>query len=350
MKLHPCLHQIDTILFDMDGVVTSERGYWDAAALTVAEFLFQPAALPEARRWLPEAVIGQVKGRAVSTNWDLAYLVAGAHVLAVRPPGPIQDGQTVRDWMKHADPVPTEKAMEFFFRRAGEASGYALLERMQRFLAENACLEAAATQRSGLFWTHLWERFQLWYLGSERYGRTYGKTAEPPGMAGILDGEELLLPEDRLRRLFSTLSNAGLVLAVATGRCRQELEIPLRRAGLWDYLDPDRIVTHDEVAAAERDLPGTALSKPHPFPFLKALHPACSLAQLVSHDYDDLPHGRALVVGDTVGDIKAARDAGCRCAAVLTGVEGLAAQLRLRDAGADWILDDVLALAPENGA
>jgi phosphoglycolate phosphatase-like HAD superfamily hydrolase len=345
MSLHRCLHKIDTLIFDMDGVVTSERGYWDAAALTVAEFLFQPAILPDARRWMPDEVIGQVKSRAISTNWDLAYIVAGAHVLASRPKGPLREGQTVRDWMKQGGPCPTEEAVGQFLRRAGESQGYAFLEKMQHFLAENACIETEATRRSGIFWTHLWERFQLWYLGSVRYGRTYGKKAEPDGVPGILDGEALMLPEERLRQLFGTLKQAGLTLAIATGRCRQELEVPLRRAGLWDFFEKNRIITHDEVAAAEREFPGTALSKPHPFPFLKAMHPACSLAQLMAHDYDDTPHARALVVGDTVADMKAAREAGCHSVAVLTGVEGLAAQLKLRDAGADWILEDVLELA-----
>ena len=38
MKFQP--NNFDKIIFDMDGVVTSEYIYWDAAALTVYELLY----------------------------------------------------------------------------------------------------------------------------------------------------------------------------------------------------------------------------------------------------------------------------------------------------------------------
>ena len=38
-KPAPFLEKYDTILFDMDGVITSEEMYWKAAALIVHEFL-----------------------------------------------------------------------------------------------------------------------------------------------------------------------------------------------------------------------------------------------------------------------------------------------------------------------
>ena len=39
MKLKSFLNKYDTIIFDMDGVITSEQNYWNAAALTVWETL-----------------------------------------------------------------------------------------------------------------------------------------------------------------------------------------------------------------------------------------------------------------------------------------------------------------------
>ena len=33
------LNKYDTVIFDLDGVITSEQCYWDAAALTVWEYL-----------------------------------------------------------------------------------------------------------------------------------------------------------------------------------------------------------------------------------------------------------------------------------------------------------------------
>ena len=39
-RLRPRLEKFDKIIFDMDGVITSEYMYWEAAALTVYELLF----------------------------------------------------------------------------------------------------------------------------------------------------------------------------------------------------------------------------------------------------------------------------------------------------------------------
>ena len=39
MKLAKFLDKYDTVIFDMDGVITSEQNYWNCAALTVWEYL-----------------------------------------------------------------------------------------------------------------------------------------------------------------------------------------------------------------------------------------------------------------------------------------------------------------------
>ena len=39
MPLAKFVHQYKTVIFDMDGVITSEQNYWNSAALTVYEFL-----------------------------------------------------------------------------------------------------------------------------------------------------------------------------------------------------------------------------------------------------------------------------------------------------------------------
>ena len=39
MKLAKFLDKYDTVIFDMDGVITSEQNYWNCAALIVWEYL-----------------------------------------------------------------------------------------------------------------------------------------------------------------------------------------------------------------------------------------------------------------------------------------------------------------------
>ncbi|MFH1742737.1 MAG: HAD hydrolase-like protein [bacterium] len=94
---------VDTLILDMDGVVTSEESYFDAAGLTIREILESPlylglspsdyTSIPEVfyrhmagasrnewRKYLPSELIVRCKNRGVSTNWDLAYLVAGIYM------------------------------------------------------------------------------------------------------------------------------------------------------------------------------------------------------------------------------------------------------------------------------
>src|SRR6266699_971551 len=90
------------IVFDLDGVITSEEAYWDAAGLTLHELLYSPhywdvdgsllgageqdkqdrqyipAATAEesrciSRAILPEPEILALKARAINSNWDVCY-------------------------------------------------------------------------------------------------------------------------------------------------------------------------------------------------------------------------------------------------------------------------------------
>lgn len=42
-KCAPFLDKYEYIIFDMDGVITSEENYWDIASLTVFELLYSSA-------------------------------------------------------------------------------------------------------------------------------------------------------------------------------------------------------------------------------------------------------------------------------------------------------------------
>ncbi|MBI1387054.1 MAG: HAD hydrolase-like protein [bacterium] len=100
---------IRIVLLDMDGVLTSEEAYWDAAGLTVREILESPAYLglnpaeytpvvdlfykklsrgdrTEQRKYLPNALIAACKIRGINSNWDLAYLALGLYLAPLLSP------------------------------------------------------------------------------------------------------------------------------------------------------------------------------------------------------------------------------------------------------------------------
>ena len=81
---------IDKVLFDMDGVITSERGYWYSAAMTVYEKIFEELNVNWCEENVDEIsleifnndnVILNLKNLGVNTNWDLAYLVYLASII-----------------------------------------------------------------------------------------------------------------------------------------------------------------------------------------------------------------------------------------------------------------------------
>lgn len=130
------------IIFDLDGVITSEEAYWDAAGLTLHELLYssrywglnegqmQPTKgdqggacprpgsssvrdLPDSpsyhpaqtstesrqisRVTLPESQILALKGRAINSNWDTCYAAVCLHLIAILNAWQSDKGQLERD-------------------------------------------------------------------------------------------------------------------------------------------------------------------------------------------------------------------------------------------------------------
>ena len=87
MKLAKFLGKYDTVIFDMDGVITSEQNYWNCAALTVWEYLnynsgqkinaaecMQNISKIRSRVFSDDELISILKGKGVNSNWDLGYV------------------------------------------------------------------------------------------------------------------------------------------------------------------------------------------------------------------------------------------------------------------------------------
>ena len=78
------MRKTDAVLFDMDGVITSEENYWTSAALTVAEYMSMSAGADvdtemymrradkiRERVFCGDRLIGLLKAKGVNSNWDL---------------------------------------------------------------------------------------------------------------------------------------------------------------------------------------------------------------------------------------------------------------------------------------
>ena len=92
------------IVFDLDGVITSEDAYWDAAGLTLHELCYSPSywnlnasassadghyhpvvtaqeSRSISRALFPEEEILALKARAINSNWDTCYATVCLHLI-----------------------------------------------------------------------------------------------------------------------------------------------------------------------------------------------------------------------------------------------------------------------------
>jgi len=365
------------LVFDLDGVITSEEAYWDTAGLVLHELLYsprywniedtaetyQPVTTAEesrklSRSVLPEAAIVGFKARSINSNWDTCYcgfclylihlLTLVPHKDALLPLRPADE-----DWIA----ALREQLMQVIDKKIQVMSvldaingplfqGYSGLELMERF--NNYASEVLSRPVEHIFtrysasWKFCSNLFQEWYLGDDFYARDYGHPPKQSGKHGCIYFEEPLLPIEKIQVTLEALSKQGYTLGVATGRPRQETVVPLAEYGLLKYFDAQRITTHAEVAKAEaeqRALGNTiSLVKPHPYQFLLSANP---LYQYTSYSHKLQPF---TVIGDTPSDVHGGRMAGAITIAVLTGARTAAARTMLEQSSPDFLIADVTKL------
>ncbi len=373
------------IVLDLDGVITSEEAYWDAAGLTLHELMYSPhywnigaarqyhpaANAEESRRvsraTFPEVEILALKARAINSNWDTCYAAACLHLIdllalspdlpALLPPQP-WDTQWIaafRAQMSCAEEQRGKLKQLFDIFESPLFHGYVGLELINRFDAYASevlghRIEGVFSRHSP-FWPFCQDIFQEWYLGDELYTREYRHGLVQAGKPGCIHFEQPLLPKTSVRATLETLRQQGYVLGFATGRSLMEAEVPLNVQGLLSYFDEAHISTYDDVERAEAWLRArgdqTLLSKPHPFPFLAAANPALhsGAAEQVELSLTDARAGAGfVVVGDSTSDILGGRAAGALTVAVLTGARTAEARALLAKSSPDFTINDITEL------
>jgi len=385
------------LIFDLDGVITSEEAYWDAAGLTLHELLYSPrywcldrselsadgqyhpaTTAQESRRIsravFPESEILALKGRSINSNWDTCYVVVCLHLIdllrllpdcsSLLPLEPWDegwiadfgeliasvDGQEARSYQgRRKRPLPTPHNPRPYARVEAVFDdpifrgciGLELINRLDAFASEALDLPIENVfSRHSPFWAFCRNIFQEWYLGDALYTETYGHAPIQSGKPGCIHYEKPLLPLEQIRASLEALRLQGYVMGFATGRVYQEAEYPLKMYGLLEYFDEQHISTYDDVEHAEAELRAhgdqTLLSKPNPFPFLVAANR--------NHTVDNNKSEGFVVVGDSTSDILGGRAAGAITIAVMTGARTPEARTLLAQSNPDFIIDDMTKL------
>lgn len=344
MALKEFLQKYDTILFDMDGVISTEENYWDSAALTVWEEIFWESGIDavkmqENRReirkivFLSDRIIAKIKSLGINTNWDLAYFVyIYCKVL-------LKKGEERNEAL-------FEKAGELIFKITENAP--MVYDSLANFAAKELGGDKNSYERLGKEWKYLQDIFQEWYRGEEIYLKTYDKPINKLiGKIGLIHSEEPIISKEKLVLLLEELKSSGKILGIGTGRPRIEAEKPLLSWDIIKYFSEERIITTDDIVAAQKNARNNGISadlaKPHPYIFIKgALKKSYSDLAILNGDYEKSSFKNVLVVGDAGSDIIAAQRAGMDFAAVLTGIEKEKSRKYFENAGANYILNSVL--------
>jgi phosphoglycolate phosphatase-like HAD superfamily hydrolase len=364
----------NVIVFDLDGVVTSEKAYWVTAGLVLHEFLYSPRywnisgtttpydpvttaeeCFRLSHETLPEMVILKFKARSINSNWDTCYTAVCLcliDLLAKLPDWPPLlplrpwDADWIAAFRQALAQVEGPKTISVETFRCLDTSlfqgcvGLEVINRLNCYASRvlGHPIEGVFARYSPS-WKLCRDIFQEWYLGDELYMQEYGYAPKQIGKRGCICFERPLLPVEELRGVLATLRSQGYVLGIATGRPGQEATVPLKNYGLLGYFDGAHIVTDVEVAQAEARLDGQgkacSLIKPHPYPFLLAANPGYQPDQPIKLQ------SNFIVVGDTPSDVHGGRAAGAITIAVLTGARSAEARTLLEQSQPDFIVEDV---------
>lgn len=335
-------NRIQFLVFDLDGVITSEQKYWNTARLTVWELITQPEylgltnyfgptqphqVLTNSQQTINNDFIYELKRRAINSNWDLTYFVFCLHLAGILQQ---LQHQNLEKWssLNHKidlanseqwqllrqslqdlefDPNVSESTIAQFWLETTNLKGSAVTEHVRPFYQKHLGISLPETHSD--LWNLCYQNFQAWYEGRKGY---------------TLPDDETVLNVDQIKAILQTLKDADrFTLAIATGRPRNEVIEPLTALGLLSFFDPQRIVTYDEVLAAEEQLNKTSgpikLGKPHPFVVLKALHVDEDPQRFCTEAFQKQERTYAVYIGDAASDVVAAQRSGCISVGVLTG-------------------------------
>lgn len=340
-KVNPLLDKYEYMIFDMDGVITSEQNYWDIAALTVYELLnsdlyygreqiVPSLLLSEVKKvrslvFYEDRLITLLKERGVNSNWDLAFSVF-AYMLS-------GSFSSFADIFSHI--ASSENLLAFD-----------IYEECAALLSSRLHLSYGKCERGGEIWARCRDTFQEWYLGSDGFEKVCGTKPAVPGKMSMENREVPVIEVPKIVKTLSSLRSSGKKLLVATGRSSREIKLPMR---LWDierYFDPNGLATYTYIEECEDKMAqrgiSVCLTKPEPYIFLKALfgtdYPD---EKLLSGDFDKTLLEKALVIGDAGCDILAAKKMGCDFLAVLTGVSGEKAKGYFKEQNAEFIFPSI---------
>ena len=363
------------VIFDIDGVLLSEERYFDVSALTVWEILYSPAymGLPSERDdfrpdritegqiaacrsvvWGHDALLSWLKARGINSNWDMVHadLITILWLMAEtyknrsggdkisfsfhRP----EDCKNVGEELMGLPMPKAEDVLARWQRAVPEGlQGEEVFRALKAAMSEAIDGDLSWADLRSDFWKIHTEAFQAWYLGDDSFISLLHHMPYSAGKPGFLSREVPLAPAARILSLFRTLKERGYDIAIATGRAREEMEIPFKLLHWYEEFDPYTMATASDAEESAARLGGPVLDKPNAFIFSCAIfgrdpdHYKAYSEETMQPAKDD----EIYVCGDSYSDVLGSRRAGAKCIGILTGLEGKGATAMFEKEGVPYV-------------
>ena len=350
------------IIFDLDGVILSERRCFDVSAIVLWEFFTSDKlfhfeknnyTLPftkddiEALRkyyWMDDKILAWLKHKGINSNVDMIYAyVLGTlgylmeqKPLELRLPKEITH-QVIEELGKVYEDVKKPSPEEVFNwlkeHTKKDAKKQEFFTELIKKIAELAKIDINTLALNGSLYALLDTSFSQWYVKNE----------------DVYPEEETIVPIDKLKELFEDLQAKHFTLCIGTGRPLRDVQIPLQSLGLWRYFAKNHVATYDDALIASIITRSDSLDKPHPFIFRAAWWGTFPehYEQYIRRPglfREEHRKDEVYVVGDSIADVQASRIMGIPIFATLTGLTGSEAEAELKEAGATNVIKDVLDL------
>ena len=372
------------VIFDIDGVLLSEERYFDVSALTVWEILYSPAymGLPSERDdfrpdritegqiaacrsvvWGHDALLSWLKARGINSNWDMVHadlitiLWLMAETYKNRSGGDkmsfsfhrSEDCKNVGEELMGLPMPKAEDVLARWQRTVPEGvQGEDVFRALKDAMSEAIDGDLSWADLRSDFWKIHTEAFQAWYLGDDSFISLLHHMPYSAGKPGFLSREVPLAPAARILSLFRTLKERGYDIAIATGRAREEMEIPFKLLHWYEEFDPYTMATASDAEESAARLGGPVLDKPNAFIFSCAIfgrdpdHYKAYSEETMQPQKDD----EIYVCGDSYSDVLGSRRAGAKCIGILTGLEGKGATAMFEKEGVPYVdrVTDILEI------
>ncbi|MEW6671423.1 MAG: HAD hydrolase-like protein [Thermodesulfobacteriota bacterium] len=317
------------IIFDMDGVLIDVSASYREVVRQTARAFFQPAPtsseLPDPLFSLAElASIKQSGG--LNNDWDLTYFIIQLLFSLVEKPTQSEKNRVgwngYHETMGHCNVDHLAK-----FLKSHKSPLKSLLKKFIKPGDGFIGMLSANDVGSG---NVIKQIFQEFYLGRELFGSIYGFQPQVYSGEGYIHRERLLAERTLLEKLAG-----NHILAIATGRPKQEADFALDHHGIRKYFDAIYTLEdclREEKRLLEQEGRQVALSKPAPY-MLDAIASSITPRPLIAYYLGDMPDdmiaaGRSQAGFVGVGIVSSAPDK-----QVL--------RRELLRAGADYIIEDL---------